>query len=382
MDNYEKKNKKILITGGHLTPAWITAKELQKKGVTNLVWVGIKHTQSGDISISPEYQLVSELNIPFVHFNAGKLWRKWNRYTFCEALKDLLLIPLGFLNAFIIVFKQKPDIIISFGGYVALPIVVAAKLLAKKIITHEQVLKPGLANRIIAIFANKILISWEQTKKYFSQTKTVLTGNPSWILAHKNSNFKIEFNNKLPIISFIGGNQGASVINTAIFAILEDLLKITNVIHQTGRSEVTKDKYKAVEIKINLPSTLATRYVHKPYIVSEEIYETYDKADLIIARGGANTMTDIIAKTKKCIIIPIPWSANNEQLANAKFLEKLNLGTIITYEREINPELLLKEIKKRIKEKRKENISKEIRKLQTLIRYAPNKIIKEVEGML
>lgn len=379
MDN-EQQNKKILICGGHLTPAYITAYELQSRGFKNLLWVGRKFTQTSDSATSPEYQLVSELNIPFIHLETGKLWRKWNKFTFITAIKDLFLIPFGFIRSLTILIQEKPDLIISFGGYVAVPLVILGKFLRKKVITHEQVLKPGLSTKIISFFADKILLSWEETLQFVNKKKVEVTGNPSWAMFNKTNEETINFNNDLPIITIIGGNQGSNVINTAVFAILSQLLKFANVIHQTGRSEVTKDKYKASTIKAELPEELGKRYMFLPYIV-DNIYEVFDKSDLIISRGGANTLTDLIAKIKKAIIIPIPWSSGKEQLENAKFLEKLGLGSIIQYEKEINPEMLLNEIKKQLK--REVNLEKsKVKQIQSTIRYSPTKISKAIIEVL
>jgi len=376
----EKKDKKILITGGHLTPAFITAATLQQNGFMNIVWVGVKHTQMRDTSTSPEFQLVSELNIPFYNLITGKFWRRWNRITILNALKDLLLIPVGFIGALGIILREQPDLIMSFGGYVALPVVIIAKILRKKVITHEQVLNPGIANKIISKFSDKILLSWEQTEKHFKNKSTFLSGNPSLAEFRKKRNNIIDFENDLPIITILGGNQGAHVINTAIFAILENLLKQVNIIHQTGRSEVTKDKYKASEIKSNLSDKLASRYMFKPFM-TENYFEILEKSDLIISRGGANTMTDLILKAKKSIIIPIPWSSSDEQLQNAKFLEELGLSSIIEYENEINPELLNSEIKRRLKDTHDYDKNR-VRKLQSLIRYSPSKIFKQILELL
>jgi UDP-N-acetylglucosamine--N-acetylmuramyl-(pentapeptide) pyrophosphoryl-undecaprenol N-acetylglucosamine transferase len=377
----KKKNTKILITGGHLTPAIITAKELLENGYSNIIWVGRKYTQAGDTATSPEYQLVDELKLQFIHFVSGKLWRKWNKYTYVNAIKDLLLIPFGFISSFIIIIKHKPQIIVTFGGYVGLPFAIAGKLTGKKIIVHEQGIRPGLANRIIAKLSNKVLISWKNSEKYFTNKNLVLTGNPSWVLYYKTTDTTKLFANEKPIISIFGGNQGAHVINTAIFALLEEILKFSNVIHQTGRSEVTKDKYKASEIKSQLDKKYSDNYLFYPYVTNEDNYKIYKNSDLMITRGGANTMTDLIAMNKKSIIIPIPFSAGNEQLINAQFMEKLGLSTIIQYKSELNPEELLKEIKSSLnKEFNPEK--NEIKELQTLIRYSPVKIYHEIENML
>jgi UDP-N-acetylglucosamine--N-acetylmuramyl-(pentapeptide) pyrophosphoryl-undecaprenol N-acetylglucosamine transferase len=230
------------------------------------------------------------------------------------------------------------------------------------------------------MFSDKIMLSWQISEKYFPRHKTVLTGNPSWVDYNKDEKEEIKFNNDLPIITFIGGNQGAHIVNTALFSVLPEVLKIANVIHQTGRSEITGDKYTASEIKSTLTKTMSERYIFQPYIINN-IYEVFNKSDLIVTRGGANTMTDIILKAKKSIVIPIPWSSGGEQLKNAEFLKSLGLSEIIQYENEINPEELLNKIKEMLKREDQANKPK-IKKLQTRVRYSAQKIVKVVEEIL
>src|SRR3989344_5972341 len=162
---------KILITGAHFTPAVAVAEELKKTKGVEIVYVGRKTTQEGDESPSAESKVLPTLGIKFIPLIAGRLQRSFTIYTIPSFLK----IPIGFLQAFFIILKEKPDVILSFGGYVAVPIVVMGWLLSVPIIVHEQTLVSGLANKISSLFADKVALSFLDKDRV--NEKTIVTGN-------------------------------------------------------------------------------------------------------------------------------------------------------------------------------------------------------------
>lgn len=321
----------ILITGGHLTPAVAVINELKKRGYNNLIWVGHKYNQRGNKELSPEFVTVKDLEIPFIELRTGKLTRKWTLETFLTGIKNFFLIFWGILKSFYIIIKHRPKLVLSFGGYLAVPIVFWGKIFGSKIITHEQTIVTGLANKMIAKFAHKILISWESSRQYFDPKKTVLTGNPIRrdIFFVKSDSLTKEFDKKLPILLVYGGNQGSHEINKRVFNILEKLLEDCNVIHQTGNSSVTNDYKKALEIKENLPIHLRWRYQVRDYILQNEVGEALNKADLIFGRSGANSISEYLALGKLCILMPIPWTSHDEQTKNANFLAQTGIGYVL-----------------------------------------------------
>ncbi|MBE0573771.1 glycosyltransferase, partial [Candidatus Dojkabacteria bacterium] len=234
----DKFNQKILVTGGHLTPAIAVVTELKKRGYSNFVWIGHKYNQASTKTPSAEFNTVTNSSIPFYNLKTGKLIRDWSFSTFIYGIKNLFWILLGFINSLRIILKERPRLILSFGGYLALPVVITGKLLGARIVTHEQTIVTGLANKIISKFANKVLISWESSFKYFNAAKTIFTGNPirSEVFEVTNDNLVENLNPDLPTLLIYGGNQGAHEINKRIFDILEDLLNDFNIIHQTGSS--------------------------------------------------------------------------------------------------------------------------------------------------
>ncbi len=321
---------KILVTGGHLTPALAVIDELKKKNDNlTVLFVGRKFPLEGDRATSAEYQTITQRGIPFLSLKTGRLQRRFTRYT----LTSLLKIPVGFFQALWWLGKFRPDVVLSFGGYVALPVVIAGWLWRVPIVTHEQTAKPGLANKIIAKFAKKICLSWPDTAHIFPAAKIVLTGNPI-----RKEIFKIsknpQLNNivsdfRLPVIYVTGGSLGSHTINEVISQCLTDLLERYIVIHQCGNSQKYKD-FEKTKVQIEeLKGDLKKRYVLTKYVGPEDIGWVLNKADLIIGRAGANTVTELAALGKPAILIPLPWAGAGEQMENAKILQNKGAAIIL-----------------------------------------------------
>lgn len=330
---------KIAIVGGHLTPALAVLEELERRKYDSIIWVGSKYSQTGNKNTSPEYQLIKNLNIKFIELKAGKLWRKYTLKTIIPGIYNLVLIPLGFIKSLIIVLIYQPDLILSFGGYLALPMVIAAKVFRKKIITHEQTIVTGTTNKIIAKFADIVLISWEQSKRYFPPKKTILVGLPlrGNILANKNSNRV--FNNDLPVVFVVGGNQGSNTINWRLLEILPYILEHANIIHLTGNSTITHDFEKAKQAQASLSPIYRDRYIVNDHLFgSESRYSSYiNQCDIILSRSGANTIAEILTLGKLAVLIPIPWTSHNEQHLNAQMVKDSGLGYILNQTLDLQP---------------------------------------------
>lgn len=313
---------KVLITGTHLTPALAVIDELKKYNNLSLVYVGRKNTMEGDNAFSVESQVIPEEGVKFIPVMAGRIQRVFTLYT----IPALLKIPIGFLHAFLILLKEKPDVILSFGGYVSVPIVVWGWLLSIPVIVHQQTLVEGLANKITNLFADKVALSFGDMKL---GGKYILTGNPlREEILKSDKNLKTEFDefikrakrNKLPLILITGGNQGSHIINMAVESILDKLLKIAYVIHATG-----DNKLKDFE---NLEKQKSERYLVKKWI-DKGWGKLLSETDLIITRAGINTLLEIAFFQKKAIVIPIPYLSGQEQEKNAKFFENLGIATIL-----------------------------------------------------
>lgn len=325
-------NKKtLLIVGGHLAPALAIIEEVRKNRDWQIVFLGRKFAMEGKIVPSLEYEVIPKLGIPFYSLETGRLQRKWTSQT----IPSLLRIPLGFTQSFLLLLKLKPNTILSFGGYLSLPVVLSGWLLRIPIIIHEQTLTSGLGNRLASFLANLIAISHERSSLDFPYQKTRLVGNPirSDILAAKKKKARP------PLILITGGSQGSQTINKAVDKILPKLLDKYQVIHQTGLIDYNYFLRK----KEKLPLNLQQRYQVLAIISPFQFGKVLERAALVVGRSGANTVSEIAAIGIPAIFIPIPWSERQEQLRNAESLEKVGLAKIITQDKLI-PNLLLETV--------------------------------------
>ncbi len=324
--------RKIIITGGHLTPALATIEELRKDPNVEIVFIGRARSTEGDRAPSAESVVIPNLGIKFYSITPGRIQRKFTRYTLWSIGK----IPIGVFQALGILSRERPNAILSFGSYVAAPVVFAGWVLGVPIITHEQTLNPGLSNRFVSRFAKKVAVSWEDSMNAFPKSKAVLTGNPirSELLNLKK---KRVFR---PTVYITGGNQGAHIINEMVVEILPDLLEKYLVIHQTGSSETYKDFETLSAFASQLPAKLKTRYTIGKWFGSEESVEIFSAAALIVGRSGANTVSETMALGIPAVYIPLPIAAKNEQLKNAQVMEKLGAAIILPQER-LTPKRLL-----------------------------------------
>jgi UDP-N-acetylglucosamine--N-acetylmuramyl-(pentapeptide) pyrophosphoryl-undecaprenol N-acetylglucosamine transferase len=318
---------KVLITGAHFTPAAATIEQLKKISRADIIYIGRTTTREGDEAKSVESQVLPKMGVKFIPIIAGRLQRQLTVFT----IPSLLKIPIGFMQALFFILREQPDVILSFGGYVAVPVVVAGWLFSVPVIIHEQTLLSGLANRISALFADKIAVSFQNT---FKGEKVILTGNP----IRPEVVQKPVSKTKLPTILVMGGNQGSHVINLAVEQCLQKLLKIANVYHQTGDSKF-KD-YERLERWSGDPVSSAGKYQIKKWI-GEEYPEVLSRADLVVSRAGINTLSELALLGKPALLIPI---SNREQNKNASFFEGLGLSKTLPQSK-LSGEELLKNIK-------------------------------------
>jgi UDP-N-acetylglucosamine--N-acetylmuramyl-(pentapeptide) pyrophosphoryl-undecaprenol N-acetylglucosamine transferase len=326
---------KIAITGGHLTPALAVISELKKIPGSKIIFIGRTTTIEGDKSPSAESIVVPNLGVKFYAISAGRLQRRPSVYT----VPSIAKIPVGVLQALVILSREKPDVIVSFGSYVAFPVVLAGWVLGVKTITHEQTVKGGLTNKLLATLAKKIAVAWDESKEYFPKDKVVVVGNP---IRKEILGVKRERTTR-PVVFITGGNQGAHVINDAVSDVLGKLLSKYEVIHQTGGSEAYKDLEKLKASVSLLPKRLQNRYKVAKWFNTNELVRIFSKTSLIVSRSGANTVSEAAALGLPAIFIPIPWSGSDEQARNAKMLQDLGAAVVLPQNR-LTPSRLLNTI--------------------------------------
>jgi UDP-N-acetylglucosamine--N-acetylmuramyl-(pentapeptide) pyrophosphoryl-undecaprenol N-acetylglucosamine transferase len=337
--------ERIMLIGGHLTPALALAQYFKEHGMNNLVWVGTRFVQTGAVNNSFEYDEVIKLNIPFIELKTGKLWRKWTLTTFFKALYNLLLIPWGSLHSLYVLLRYNPKLIIGFGGYLQVHMIYWGKLLGKYCVIHEQTTVAGSSNLAVKDMVDKIFISWPETMQYFPKSKTILSGNPIRSFLLEPTQEQPLFDNDKPTILVTGGNQGSNTINWRLLKFLPELLREANVIHQVGNSSITNDLQKARDFATALNPDQRSSYIFFSGNFSKEFARYMRSSQLLVCRAGANTVTEILALNKRAVMIPIPWSSQQEQQKNAQLVARTGLGYILKQYDAMPPEELFNAIK-------------------------------------
>lgn len=373
-----------MITGGHSTPAVASIEELQKRGYKNISYVGQKKTILFDKNLSSEYKLITNkfFDIKFYNLITGKL----SLFKDFSSFIWLMRLPIGFLHAFFIILVERPSVVLSFGGHVAVPIAFWAFIFRIPIIIHEQTTTIGKSNYFIQKLATKVCISWSPRivsydYEKLDKKKCLVTGNPIrkeiFVVKTKVFNFS-DVNRKTILI--MGGNQGSHFINEFLFKNIYFLIAKYNVIHQTGSNSVYNDYQKALKLsqKVN---EHGVKYIPVDYIFVDQLAEAYSLSNLVICRSGANTIVELISLRKKAVLIPIITSSGDEQFKNAKIFEKTGLGKTIL-QSELNIELLLKYIEDLMSCNDNSLNHKFLNKLINMHKNADVKIINVLESIL
>lgn len=302
-------------TGGHIFPALAIAHELDSK--YNIIWIGGK--------VGLENKIIPKHCYPLVTINIGGLrgngiWAK-------------LLLPMRMLRALLqsifIIMKDRPDLIVGFGGYVTFPIGVAAKFLGIPLIIHEQNSVAGLSNQVLAKISNKVLTAFDGV---LSSKKTVIVGNPirQAIAQLPPPEQRYDLNDSKLKVLIIGGSLGAQVFNQMLPKILaENRSKIGQIIHQVGKNNVSmvQANYAAYNLNVQV-----TEFI-------DDMAMAYANSDLLICRAGASTIAEVSAVGICAIFIPYPYAVDDHQTWNAKFLTDNAAGFLINQSRLDSQEL-------------------------------------------
>ncbi len=304
-------------SGGHVMPAITLIKKLKEDDSFSISYIG------GRAGI--ERELISKLSIPYYPIFTGKL----RRYLSLENLIDIFKVMIGiFQSIFILIRFPRKTLVFSTGGFVSVPVVIAAKLTFKTVFIHEQTSRVGLANKIASFFADKVFISFEESKKFFPEGKTYLTGYPlraeCFIPTFPNLDFSGKPLNSIskPIMFVTGGGNGSYLVNQLVKNNLEVLKNKYFIIHQVGKSY--EEEFK----QYHDDSYFSAAFFDK------EIIPLFKKAKIVISRAGAGTVCELLALRKKSIFIPLKIAQKNEQFHNAMEAQR-KLGSLILTEDEI-----------------------------------------------
>ncbi len=325
----------LFVTGGHPTPALAFLEELEKrKPDWRVYWVGRKYAMEGSRVHSSEYRLVQDTRAKFLPLTTGRLQRTFTLHT----IPSLFKLPVGFIQSLYYIAKYRPQRILVFGGYIAVPVAVAGFLTGIPVIIHEQVVKPGLANRFLALLAHRICVSFPESTAHVPKGKTVVTGLPlrrGLFHPPASPSFPVP-KSAGPILYITGGSTGAQSLNDVLFPLIRPLTEQYTIIHQTGEPSFEK----ASRMKESL-GKYRTRYIPVPYLDLPDLAWTYAHASVVIGRSGANTVAETAAWGKPALFIPLPWSAGSEQEANARAYAASSGKAVVLDQYEITAETVI-----------------------------------------
>lgn len=317
--------KRIILTGGgtagHVTPNLALLPELKRRGYS-VQYIGSK--------TGIEKELITQTGIPYHEISSGKLRRYFSLQNFTDPFRVLA----GFSQAKRILKQEKPDAIFSKGGFVAVPVVLAAKSLHIPTIIHESDMTPGLANKLCIPSAHKVCCNFPETLNYLPAEKAVLSGSPiRRELMSGDTLAGLNFtglSSGKPILLIIGGSMGSVKVNSAVRNILPRLLETFHVIHLCGKGNVDQT--------INLPG-----YVQYEYI-GAELKDLFALADIVVSRAGANAICELLALHKPTLLIPLSAAASRgDQILNARSFAKQGFSSVLE-EEEITDDILLDRI--------------------------------------
>lgn len=300
-----------------------------------------------------EARIAASANIPFAAIPAGKFRRLhdasvvnklMNPQTLAANLLDSTRLVRGILGSLVLLRRFKPDVVFVKGGFVGLPVGLAAHILHIPYIIHESDVSPGLTNRILSRWASKIAVGFpEKMYKTLPKERIVFVGNPvrpEILKGHRLAGLaEFHLSDEVPVVLVTGGSQGAASINDAVVDALPELLKICQVIHLTGESELGRIQF---DISRKERYDHADRY-HPFAFLGSEIASALAASDIVISRAGANTVAELAALGKPTILIPNYLMAGH-QVENAKLLARQGAVRVLDEQR-LNPARLVEEIK-------------------------------------
>ncbi len=319
----KKEKTTVIFTGGgsagHVTPNFPLMQALQARGIQ-------VHYLGSETGI--ERGLVTAQQIPYYPISTGKLRRYWSWQNFLMPFQ----LFKGIAQSAYYCYRQKPQVIFSKGGFVALPVVIGAWLNRIPVVVHESDLSPGLANRLSFPFAKKICVTFPKTIDYLKkQQKVCITGLPIRPFLYQGDrqrglNF-CGFTTQKPVLLVIAGSLGSQEINERIRRLRAELTKIFQIIHICG------------EGKLDLSLQAIVNYQQFAYLQAP-LADVLACADLVLSRAGATTICELFALKKPHILLPLSRKASRgDQWQNANYFSKQGLSDTVDLDQASDQEL-------------------------------------------
>ncbi len=320
-------------TGGHLYPALALAKEIKKQEAdAKIIFIGRKK--------SLESRVLSQEKFAFKTINARSSARKISVEMICSSF----YLGKGFLESLRILRRFSPKIVVGTGGYVSLPVVLAAIMLKIPVLIHEQNVIPGMANKFLSSRVRLTCLSFPASRPYFpNSAKTKVTGNPraSEVLATSREE-GCKYLGLVPekkTLLITGGSQGALKLNQVMIEALKLMVgrEDLQVIYVTGERYFAEISKRIAGLGLKMISDLQVL----PYVKNMPL--ALAAADLIVSRAGATILAEINSVGLPAILVPSPNVVNDHQVANARVLEK-GKAAVVFLEKDLYPEFLVREI--------------------------------------
>ena len=307
--------KRIVLTGGgtagHVTPNIALLPKLKELGY-DVHYIGSYN--------GIEKTLIEDCQIPYYGISSGKLRRYFDLKNFSDPFKVLK----GFSEAAKLLKNLKPDVVFSKGGFVSVPVVLAAKQQRIPVVIHESDMTPGLANKLSIPAASKVCCNFPETLDHLPKGKAVLSGSPireELLTGSREKALKFTgLTGTKPVLLIIGGSLGSVVVNEAVRGILPKLLKKFEIIHLCGKG------------KLDQTLTAMNGYVQYEYI-SDELKDLFALCDIVISRAGANSICEFLALRKPALLVPLSAAASRgDQILNANSFKKQGYAAVLEEE--------------------------------------------------
>lgn len=314
-----KKNGMIIAggTGGHVYPALATAKYFRKRGIKLLC---------GGRPDSFEKKIFEASGFKFISFRSYKFPRSFNPI---EAVYFLFSNILGFCSVFAYFLSFKVEFVLCFGGYISVPSAFAAFFAGVPVYVHEQNSYPGLANRVVSLIAKKVFLTFQESEEYFFKENSVYSGNP---LRFTSRGRALEF--KCPLKIFVmGGSLGAKILNDSIISLVKEYgqdLEGRYFFHLVSGHRYFDEAWRELR-----------KYgsIIKVHDYVENVQEMYQQSHLVICRGGATTVSELMYFRKPSIIVPGDFATGDHQRKNARTIKDCGAGVILS-EKDLSSEKL------------------------------------------
>lgn len=340
------------LTGGHTFPLIAVARAIRTRSrvPASFLYLGSGGTFERDAMTGE--------GIPMKRVLSGKI----RRYVSLWNIVDPFKIPIGYLQAIQHLFAFMPDAVFAKGGSVSVPVCLAAWTLRIPVILHDSDAVAGKANRFLSRFSARIAVAYPSAAEFFPSGKVAVTGNPvrpellSGNASRADSYFG--FFPEKPLVLVLGGSLGAKSLNAAVARILPDIIRGTQVLHQTGEKNYREAVSLAGEYGIKAGRD---GYVAAPFLSAEELADAFARADLVISRAGAGTVAELAALGKAVILVPLPTAANDEQRMNAYEVARLG-GAVVLEESNLGEHILSEKVDALLRDSAlRESMSEKIR---------------------